>query len=302
MKTIRTIIATLSGVLLAFAVVAWFSVRRNAAFLQRTIYQGFDQTFVVALVMGCAFLLISIILTVAIVSTENDDEEDEEEEEEPVHPRRRSQPGEERRSAAPKGEQPYRRVSRTRPVGRPEEDAFARPKAAQEQSKPKKQARAAESPDQIAVRREEVPVKKAGKHVDPEDEAEEVRIAPTPKRRSAETEWEPKPAKTPAEPEPVPAPAADPEPEEADPVPAEEPEAVPEPEAADVPEEAPVIEDTQEAPQIAPETPEEGPEAMEEAPAAEAEGKKEDMVVRCVFCGSGVLRGTKVCPHCGKKM
>ena len=30
MKTIRTIIATLSGVLLTFALVAWFSVRRNA--------------------------------------------------------------------------------------------------------------------------------------------------------------------------------------------------------------------------------------------------------------------------------
>ena len=77
MKTIRTIIATLSAVLLTFALVAWFSVRRSAAFIQRTIYQGFDQTFVVALVMGCAFLLIAIILSVAIAST--DDEEDEEE-------------------------------------------------------------------------------------------------------------------------------------------------------------------------------------------------------------------------------
>ena len=56
MKTIRTILATLATVLLGFALVAWFSVRRNAAFIQRTIYQGFDQTFVVALVMGCAFL------------------------------------------------------------------------------------------------------------------------------------------------------------------------------------------------------------------------------------------------------
>ncbi|MBQ6357517.1 MAG: hypothetical protein IJI97_00980, partial [Clostridia bacterium] len=78
MKTIRTIVATLAGILLSFAVIAWFSVRRNAAFLQRTIYQGFDQTFVVALVMGCAFLLIAVILTVAIVST-GDPEEDEEE-------------------------------------------------------------------------------------------------------------------------------------------------------------------------------------------------------------------------------
>ena len=45
MKTIRTILATLATVLLGFALVAWFSVRRNAAFIQRTIYQGFDQTF-----------------------------------------------------------------------------------------------------------------------------------------------------------------------------------------------------------------------------------------------------------------
>ena len=85
MKTIRMIIATLSGVLLTFALVAWFSVRRNAAFIQRTIYQGFDQTFVVALVMGCAFLLIAIILTVAIVSTDDDDEEEEEEDFRPRH-------------------------------------------------------------------------------------------------------------------------------------------------------------------------------------------------------------------------
>ena len=62
MKTIRTIIATLSAVLLTYALVAWFSVRRSAAFIQRTIYQGFDQTFVVALVMGSAFLLIAVIL------------------------------------------------------------------------------------------------------------------------------------------------------------------------------------------------------------------------------------------------
>ncbi len=56
MKTIRTIVATLAAILLSFAVLAWFSVRRNAAFLQRTIYQGFDQTFVVALVMGLSLI------------------------------------------------------------------------------------------------------------------------------------------------------------------------------------------------------------------------------------------------------
>ena len=118
MKTIRTILATLATVLLGFALVAWFSVRRNAAFIQRTIYQGFDQTFVVALVMGCAFLLIAVILTVAIVSTDSDDS-DEEDEEEPL---RRP------RSAAERigQEQPYRRVSRPQPKGAPA-DGFARP-------------------------------------------------------------------------------------------------------------------------------------------------------------------------------
>ena len=91
MKTIRTILATLAMVLLGFALVAWFSVRRNAAFIQRTIYQGFDQTFVVALVMGCAFLLIAVILTVAIVSIENDEEDEEDEEDlRSVRPRPRT--------------------------------------------------------------------------------------------------------------------------------------------------------------------------------------------------------------------
>ena len=98
MKTIRTILATLSVELLTFALVAWFSVRRDAAFLQRTIYQGFDQTFVVALVMGSAFLLIAVILTVAIVSIDDDDADEEEEEEELPRPkpRPRSKPAAQR--------------------------------------------------------------------------------------------------------------------------------------------------------------------------------------------------------------
>ena len=43
-------------------------------------------------------------------------------------------------------------------------------------------------------------------------------------------------------------------------------------------------------------------EAEEPAPASEPVAPKEDMVIRCVFCGSGVLRSAKTCPHCGKKM
>ena len=85
MKTVRTILATLAAVLLCYSLTAWISVRQDAAFVQRTIFQGFDQTFIIALVMGGAFLLITIILTVAIASTGEEAEDlAEEEEEEPV--------------------------------------------------------------------------------------------------------------------------------------------------------------------------------------------------------------------------
>ena len=85
MKTVRTILATLAAVLLCYSLTAWISVRQDAAFVQRTIFQGFDQTFIIALVMGGAFLLIAIILTVAIASTGEEAEDlAEEEEEEPV--------------------------------------------------------------------------------------------------------------------------------------------------------------------------------------------------------------------------
>lgn len=99
MKTVRTVLATLAGVLLAYSLTAWISVRQDAAFVQRTIYQGFDQTFIIALVMGGAFLLITVILSVAIASTSEESgfmddeeeplpEEDEEEEEEEPAPKR----------------------------------------------------------------------------------------------------------------------------------------------------------------------------------------------------------------------
>ncbi len=202
MKTIRTIIATLSAVLLTFALVAWFSVRRNAAFIQRTIYQGFDQTFVVALVMGCAFFLIAIILTVAIVSTENDDGEDEEEEEEPIRsrPRSRTSASLEDRPRSQKGEQPYRRVSRLQTMesdGRNGESGeFARSRTkAEEPPRPKKKERAAESPDDITFRRSETPVKKTRKQTaSARGPEEEIRIAPAKKPKPvpepSEEEWE----------------------------------------------------------------------------------------------------------------
>ena len=191
MKTIRTIIATLATVLLGFALVAWFSVRRNAAFIQRTIYQGFDQTFVVALVMGCAFLLISIILTVAIVSTNEDDEEEEEE----FRPRRQPRPSYDR------VEEPYRRVSRSveqsryrreeesyprsnsrsaeRPVRRREEES--QPVRRRTEDVPRRRERMAERPDEMDLERREAPVrKKAAKpvFVEEPEEIEEVVEAP----------------------------------------------------------------------------------------------------------------------------
>ena len=281
MKTIRTIIATLSGVLLTFALVAWFSVRRNAAFIQRTIYQGFDQTFVVALVMGCAFLLIAVILTVAIVSTENDAADDEDEE--PIRqPRRRPQAS---------AEQPYRRVTRPQPKAQlkaGQEEGFARPKGkAAEQPKPKKRERATETPDDIVIRREEAPVKKAKKHAHPAAEAPAAEKAPVVAEAPAPVE------ETPVEEAPIVEPVAAPEPE-----PESEAEAAPVPEpteAANEPAEA------ANKPEPVPDGAEEAPEAAQEAPAEVPAPAQEDMI-RCVFCGASVARGVQVCPNCGKKM
>ena len=282
MKTIRTIIATLSGVLLTFALVAWFSVRRNATFIQRTIYQGFDQTFVVALVMGCAFLLIAVILTVAIVSTDND--EDEEEDEEPIRqPRKRSQAS---------AEQPYRRVTRPQPKAQlkaGQEEGFARPKGkAAEQPKPKKRERVTESPDDIVIRREEAPVKKVKKHAPPAAEVPAAEEAPVAAEAPAPME------ETPVEEAPIAEPVAVPEPEPAP----EAVEAEPAPEAEPVPDEP--AEPTSE-PEPVPDEPAEAPETAEEAPAEEPAPAQED-TVRCVFCGASVARGAQVCPNCGKKM
>ena len=187
MKTIRTIIATLSAVLLTYALVAWFSVRRSAAFIQRTIYQGFDQTFVVALVMGSAFLLIAVILTVAIFSTDEDEEEEER-----YRPRPRTRP-------IPREEQAYRRVSRdrTQDQGRParrEDSNFVRPRTRAEET-PKPRKRMADRTEELAFREEEAPVKREKKApkpapkpvAEPEEEFEEV-LEPVAEAPAAEPE------------------------------------------------------------------------------------------------------------------
>ncbi len=287
MKTIRTVIATLSVVLLAFALGAWISVRRNAAFIQRTIYQGFDQTFVVALVMGCAFLLIAIILTVAIVSTDEDEED-----EEPIRPRKRPQAlpaGEkrtssekriaaEKRAALPAGEQPYRRVSRSRTMDQPK-DGFARPQG----EAPRKREKGDERPERIPIRGDQVPVKKKVRKPEPEKEQLEESMAP-------EAAWKALSEEKPKAPEEAPkAPEKAPEAIELGPIPEAE---VP----AEAPAEAPTA--AQEAPETAPEVPEKAPETESEpAPAP----KKEEGTVRCIFCGTVMGREEQVCPNCGKK-
>jgi hypothetical protein len=92
MKTIRTILATLAGVLVVYGLVAVISVNQEAAFVERSIFQLFSMSYFVALVLGVAFLLVAILLTIAVVSFKDkpeddilsdeylDDEDDEEEE------------------------------------------------------------------------------------------------------------------------------------------------------------------------------------------------------------------------------
>ena len=315
MKTIRTIIATLSGVLLTFALVAWFSVRRNAAFIQRTIYQGFEQTFVVALVMGSAFLLIAIILTVAIVSTEEDDEDEEYEDELPLRAsvRPRSQYAMERRPASQRNEQPYRRVSRTRdvddrPSRREEESDFIRPRTRTEerQTTHKKRERVAERLDEMDMDRAVAPVKREKKAPRLQPEAEPSDLRPKAKTKRAEPEAAPKAVSRVRKQEIEEEEALEPfealeadkevlpveEEAEAEETIAREEEAKAEVEA-EYSEEGPAEEEPEE------EEPEEEEPEEEEAPASPP--KKEEGTVRCVFCGAEMSRDSQVCPRCGKK-
>ena len=73
MKTIRTILATLSVVLLAWGITALIAVRSDAAFAQRTLYQVFSQTNYVVLVIGVALLAIAVILSFAAASFDAED-------------------------------------------------------------------------------------------------------------------------------------------------------------------------------------------------------------------------------------
>lgn len=174
MKTVRTVLATLAGVLLVYSLSAWICVRADAAFVQRTIYQGFDQTFIIALVMGVAFLLITVILSVAIASANaegedlEEDEEDilpEEEEEDlpapklpsqreqsyrrPVHPAQRNLEevlAEDEEDAAEKitfAKQP------AQPVHKPEEKPAEKPEETPEEKPVEKPVEAAEKKQEI---------------------------------------------------------------------------------------------------------------------------------------------------------
>lgn len=82
MKTIRTILGTLAVIVLGYGLVAVITFRGNSAFLQRTLYQVFAQSYFVTLVLGIAFLLIAIILTVALMSLRDDEREELQEKEE----------------------------------------------------------------------------------------------------------------------------------------------------------------------------------------------------------------------------
>ena len=291
MKTIRTIIATLSAVLLTFALVAWFSVRRNAAFIQRTIYQGFDQTFVVALVMGCAFLLIAVILTVAIFSTEDDDEE----EEQVVRPTTRTRPPmaldrqlEERRPSVQRGEEPYRRVSRTRTMdqdraARAEADSgFTRPRPEAEKPVPKKREAPVHRQDDDSSRQDEVPMKKKAPKAQLKAES---RTEAKPKAKQAESDAQPrfkvKLAKADFEP------TFERKLSESDPEPKRK---------ATKPRPKPVAE-----PEGPEEILEEEEELLEQTPVETSEMPKEEGTVRCIFCGSVMSRDSQICPACGKK-
>ena len=323
MKTIRTIIATLSVELLAFTLVAWVSVRRNAAYIQRTIYQGFDQTFVVALVMGCAFLLIAVILTVAIASTGDDEEDDgydEDDEREMSGSRRRYEREPERRTAPKKGEEPYRRVSRDRTMephrsGKaPEEDSFTRPRERGEdrdaaQRTARKRDKAAERPDEIDLRQDDAPVKRPRKAARPaplpEDDFVEV---PEPAAPRPQPKSRPKPQAPARKEDPQPTMEEAPqEKAEERPVEAAQPGPMAEekpveaagstPETVDtIPEaEKDLANDAQE-PQAAAEEAVAGPEEE-----SQSEPLPKDPTVRCIFCGRTLGRSDVFCPNCGKK-
>ncbi|MDO4543941.1 MAG: hypothetical protein Q4C01_05240 [Clostridia bacterium] len=77
MKTIRTILLTLAGVFLCYGLLALISLSTEAAIVERTLYQIFTRTNIIALVIGGAALLIGIILLIAQYAFKDEDAESE---------------------------------------------------------------------------------------------------------------------------------------------------------------------------------------------------------------------------------
>ena len=179
MKTVRTVLATLAGVLLAYSLTAWISVRADAAFVQRTIYQGFDQTFIIALVMGGAFLLITVILSVAIASASAEGEDfEEEEDEEPLEDEEEELPKPAPKKTADKGAG-YRRPAHMpqknlEEVLEEEQIVFAKPAQSEVKPEPKPEVKPEPKP-------EPAPEAKPEPKPEPVPEAKpEVKPAPKP--------------------------------------------------------------------------------------------------------------------------
>lgn len=82
MKTIRTILFTLAATVLAYGLFALVSLKVEAALVERTLYQMFTKSYVIALIVGVAFLLIAIILTIALFAFKDEEGEETEEDSE----------------------------------------------------------------------------------------------------------------------------------------------------------------------------------------------------------------------------
>ncbi len=82
MKTIRTILFTLAAVLVGFGLFALISVKTEATLINRTLYWMFNSSYFILLVVGAAFLLIAIILTISLVAFKDDKTDEDEDEDE----------------------------------------------------------------------------------------------------------------------------------------------------------------------------------------------------------------------------
>jgi len=90
MKTIRTMLATLAGVFLVYGLFALIVFKGGAPLGERSLYQVFGSSYFVMLVMGVAMLLVTVLLTIAIVSFKEDKEDesgDEEDEDDSLFPK-----------------------------------------------------------------------------------------------------------------------------------------------------------------------------------------------------------------------